>query len=220
NNLAVSEQIKSSPQNLSKGTIIEMSVSEISNFLKVREYQVYDLLLRKSILIKSYNDKLSSCEIDRIYSTLNKWYHSMVVKEKKVVTKNTEKPTAKIKKKASKKNNVRENVNNQLFLIDNILDHSIEDIARYVGQNIDRVIKLLKLKGITGVTKDTVLSTSDVMLIHDYLNNAFIVYQRKCKQEKEERECKGIMRRMVERYKPSFGPEGDYRRLIYIPTKT
>lgn len=220
NDLSVFKQAKSSKQNLSKGIIIEMTVAEISEYLKVKEYQLYDLLLRKGILIKSYNDKLSSGEIGRVYRVLNNWYHLLPLEGKEELVKTKKKRSTKRTKKIFPKDKLDESVKEQEFLIDNILNHSIEYIAQFVGQKIDRIIYVLNSNGVSNVNKDSVLSTSDIMLIYDYLNNAFNVYTRKCGKEKEERDYKGITKRIVERYKPSLGLEGDYRRLIYIPTKT
>lgn len=214
NNLPVSKCMKSPKKVklqgriLSKATILEMSVSGIADFLKVEAYKLNKVLLRKGILITNYNDKLSHDEINCIYDILNKWYNLIPLDVKK-------KTPPKIGEKVSKKKKF-----DLTLLISDIQNHSIEYIAQFVGQKTDRIIYILNSNGISNVNKDSVLSTSDIMLIYDYLNNAFNVYIRKCEKEKEEKNYKGITKRIVERHKPSLGLEGDYRRLIYIPTKT
>ena len=97
-----------------------------------------------------------------------------------------------------------------------IAEKSIEIVADIVGQKLSTILNIIKHKGYT-INKDSVLNEELWNILKDYLSNA---YKLKLKHSvKKIGGIKGINKKSEKR-KPSYGKEGNYRKLILIRTKT
>lgn len=101
----------------------------------------------------------------------------------------------------------------------------IRDLSVFIHMAESVLISIIKQKIIDkNISHEYILREKDVYKLLPFLENAYNIKVRKEKEEKmfnHAVKTAGYYRKLMEeKFKPSMGIEGDYHRLIYIPTKT
>jgi hypothetical protein len=137
-------------------------------------------------------------------------------------------PIVKNKKKTPKK----EQPKHTLTAIDNNINihffegMTIRQLSEFIGMPLKTLSSIIKQKKNSSILFDNnySLTVQDIELLSDFLQNAYNTKIRKDKKEelleKEIATAGYYRKKMEDRFKPSLGQEGNYRKLIYIRTKT
>ncbi len=103
---------------------------------------------------------------------------------------------------------------------------SIQDLSKFVDMPFRTLLSIVKQKTKSAISfdNDYFLTEQDVETLSDFLQNAYATKIRKDKAEnifeKEVVTASYHREKLNARFRPSVGKEGNYRKLIYIRTKT
>lgn len=103
---------------------------------------------------------------------------------------------------------------------------SIQDLSKFVDMPFRTLLSIVKQKTKSAISfdNDYFLTEQDVETLSDFLQNAYATKIRKDKAEnifeKEVVTASYHREKLNSRFRPSVGKEGNYRKLIYIRTKT
>lgn len=131
-----------------------------------------------------------------------------------------------IRKQGTKSHKMRNVANNKLVDIRLFKGMTIAQLSNFIDMPLRILVSIIKQKdkSITNLSEDYVLSENNVRPCLDFLQNAYNIKIRKDKEQAEldkKIETAGYYRqKMDDKFKPSLGQEGNYRKLIYIRTKT
>lgn len=117
------------------------------------------------------------------------------------------------------------NANKLKTLIQIFKGMKIRELSVFINMPESVLISIIKQKiKNKDISHKYILEEKDVYQLSPFLENAYSIKIRKEKEEKMFNQAvknAGYYRKLMEeRFKPSMGIEGDYHRLIYIPTKT
>lgn len=101
---------------------------------------------------------------------------------------------------------------------------SILQLSEILSMPCSTLMRIIKQKNgwIDAISNDYILEEKDLLPLSDFLQAAYNAKLRKDKQQRIFKSDVEYYNRkwVAEKTKPSLGEEGDYRKLIYIPTKT
>lgn len=181
----------------------KLNILEIADIIKRKPSYVLRLLSKNNISIQSFHDYLQIADLKRIYPIFNQIYQKQFqVRHKKSLSRNTI---------------VLKEVD---LSINDICDKSIKEVSIYLSHSQKYMIqKISHLLPNTNINEDFILTSNIIKLLYDYLNNLFHIKNKK-DQKEDLTDIVWASKRKYEKFKPSLGKEGNYRKLIYIRTKS
>ncbi|MCM1031840.1 MAG: hypothetical protein NC410_10435 [Oscillibacter sp.] len=183
--------------------IENLNILEIADMIKRKPRKIMRLLIQNSIFIQSFHDHLHISDLKKIYPALNQIYQ-----------KQFQLPKTKL---SSNKVVIAKEVD---LCINDVCNKSIKDVSTYLSHPSQYIIKKLSdYFSISDINENFILTSETVKLLYGYLNNLFHIKNRK-KLKGESLNIEWASKRKSEKFKPSLGKEGNYRKLIYIRTKS
>ena len=127
----------------------------------------------------------------------------------------TAKPSKPVKLTPQQKQKKKEKVLPK-FKGSEVIDKRLRIVARYVGCNPTKLIRLLE-EHYPIINLSTVLNQKKFAIVEGFLNSEF---DKMIAERNKKVAFKLNPKKKAEKFKPSFGKEGNYRKLIYIRTKS
>lgn len=103
---------------------------------------------------------------------------------------------------------------------------TIKKLSEFIDMPLKTLLSIIKQKkepSISLIDDNYSLTKQDTELLSDFLQNAYSCKIRKDKKKiflKKITNAEYYRKKMEDRFRPSLGKEGNYRKLIYINTKT
>ena len=147
------------------------------------------------------------------------------ISNKKVSTKSIS-PIVENKDKISENKHTLTTINNNIntFFFKGM---TIKKLSEFIDMPLKTLLSIIKQKkesSISLIDDNYSLTKQDTELLSDFLQNAYSCKIRKDKKEdileKKITNAEYYRKKMEDRFRPSLGKEGNYRKLIYINTKT
>lgn len=206
---------------------------DIESFLpintKEKVDEIINLILEEQMYRNVYTDILVHIQKVKMQLYFKEKFDDIKSKlsyQKESVTINP--PIRDNKKKASKQGQPKHalTINSNNINIHFFRGMTIQEISEFIGMPLNTLSSIIRQKKGSSTLFDNSysLTNQDIELLSDFLQNAYNAKIRKDKKEElleKEMETAGYYRKKMEdRFKPSLGQEGNYRKLIYIRTKT
>ena len=113
-----------------------------------------------------------------------------------------------------------------IISIDSFIGMTVLELSEFIAIPIETLMSIIKQKdkSIDVISPQLILTDATIRKNFEFINYAYRAKIRRCKNnfllKKEIENAKYERIKKEERTKPSLGREGNYRKLIYIPTKT